>query len=82
MLLRVAIPKHHSLNSITSKSNPATNSVGLAGNMLNRETTLKVCDRQIGNITSSPAQHVVLNTNQKRRRKHLIDDGPSFTPVI
>ena len=74
---RVAIPKHHSLNSITSKSNHATNSM-----VLNRETALKVCDRQIENITSSPAQHVVLNTSQKRRRKHLTDDSPSLTPVI
>ena len=79
---RATIPKHHSLNSITSKSNPATNSVGLASNMWNRETTLKVCDRQIENITSSPAQHVVLKKSQKRREKHLTEDGPSFTPVI
>lgn len=80
---QATIPKHHSLNSIPKvfKSTPATNSMGIGGNTLIRETTLKVCDRQIENIASSSGQHVVLDTTLKCLRKHLTDEGPSFTPV-
>jgi DNA cross-link repair 1C protein len=74
-----AFSEHHSLNLITKefKSISATNSMGSAGNIL-RETTIKVCDRQIDNIASFSAQHVVLDTS---RRKHLTEEGPFFTPV-
>ena len=80
---RTTFPKHHSLNLITKEieSTPATNSKGSAGNMLIRETTIKVCDRQIENIASSSGQHAVFATSQKYRRKQLTDEGPSFTPV-
>ena len=80
---RTTYPKHHSPNLITKefKATPATNSMGSAGNMLIRETTIKVCDRQIENTASSSTQHVVLDTSQKRPRKHSTDEGPSFTPV-
>jgi DNA cross-link repair 1C protein len=80
---RTALSKNHSLNLITKefKSTPPTNSIGSAGNMLIHETNIKVCDRQIKSIASSSAQHVILDTSQKRRRKHLTDEGPFFTPV-
>ena len=80
---RTDFPKHHSLNLITEKfkSTPDTDSMGSGGNMLIRDTTIKVCDRQIENVASSSAQHVVLDTSQKFRRKRLADEGPSFTPV-
>ena len=83
--VRKVIPEHHSLNLVTKefKSTPAKNSMGSAGNMLLRETTIKACDRQVENIASSSAQHVVLDKSQKpeSRRKRLADGGPSFTSV-
>ena len=80
---RTALPKHHSLSLVTKefKSTSATNSIGSAGNILIPETTIKSCDRQIENIASSSAQQVVPDTSKKRRRKHLTNEGPSFTPV-
>ena len=81
--VRKVILEHHSPDLVTKelKSTPATNSMGSVGNMLIRETTIKACDRQVENIASSSAQHVVLDKSQKSRRKRLADEGPCFTSV-
>ena len=80
---RTAFSEHHSPNLITKEFNstPATNSMSSAGNMLDRETAVKVCDPQIESIASCSAQHVVLDKSQKRRRRYLTDEGSFFTPI-
>ena len=78
---RTALFKHYSPNLITKKfkSIPATNPIGSSVSRLIHETNIKVCDRQIKNVASSSPQHVILDTSQKRRRKHLTDEGPSVS---